>query len=80
MFSTKNVTSRVLTRLAFDMDLVDPKWLSFKLDLEIIKINILSKIHDDYLKNVTSRVLTRFSFALVKWPSFWPQVIQFQTA
>ena len=32
-------------------DLVsDIKWPSFKLDLEIIKANILSNIYDDYLK------------------------------
>ena len=40
------------------------KWSSFNFDLEIMKTNILSKIHDDYFKNVTSRVLTRFSFDL----------------
>ena len=34
----------------------DPKWHSFELDLEIIKTNILSKIHADYLKNVTFSV------------------------
>ena len=28
----------------------DIKWPSFKLDLEIIKTNILSNIYDDYLK------------------------------
>ena len=33
---------------------------SFELDLELIKTNILSKIHDDCLKNVTARVITRF--------------------
>ena len=44
--------------------------------LEIIKTNILSKIHDDHFKNVTSRASTRFSFDLaklvfdIKWPSF----------
>ena len=37
-------------------DLVSNKWPSFKLDLEIIKTNILSNIYDDYLKNVTSGV------------------------
>ena len=59
-------------------DLVfDSKLPSFKLDLEIIKTNILSKIHDDCFKNVTARVLTPFSFDLVQWPSFWPQVTQF---
>ena len=43
-------------------DLVfDPRCSSFELDLEIIKTNILSQIHDDYFKNVTARVLTRFS-------------------
>ena len=55
------------------------KWPSFKLDLEIIKMNILSKINDDYLKNVTSGVLTRFSFDLAWWPSFWSHMTQFQT-
>ena len=53
---------------------------SFKFDLEIIKANILSMIHDAYLKNVTSRVLTRFSFDLAWWPIFFlSQVSQFQT-
>ena len=48
-------------------DLVfDPKLPSFKLDLEITKMNILSNIYDDYLKNVTSGVLTAFCwFGLV---------------
>ena len=45
--------------------------------LEIIKTNILSKIHDDHLKNVTSRVSTRFSFDLAWWPGFWYQMTQF---
>ena len=53
------------------------KWPSFKLDLEIIKTNILSKIHDDCFINVTARVSTRFYTDLAKWPSFRPQVIQF---
>ena len=26
------------------------KWLSFEFDVDIIKVNILSKIHDDHLK------------------------------
>ena len=43
-------------------DLVfDPRCSSFELDLEIIKTNILSQIHDDCFKNVTARVLTRNS-------------------
>ena len=53
-------------------DLVsDIKWPSFKLDLEIIKTNILSNIYDEYLKNVTSGVLTMFSLDLAWWPSFF---------
>ena len=57
----------------------DPKWPTFELDLEIIKTNILSKIHDDCFKHVTARVSTRFSADLAWWPSFWPQVTQFRT-
>ena len=56
-----------------------PMWPSFKSDLEIIKTNILSKIHDDCFKTMTTRVLTKFSAYLAWWPSFWPQVTQFQT-
>ena len=40
--------------------------LEIELDLEIIKKNILSKIHDDCFKNVTARVLTRFSADLAR--------------
>ena len=43
--------------------------LEIELGLEIIKTNILSKIHDDCFKNVTARVLTRFSADLAR-PSF----------
>ena len=58
-------------------DLVsDIKWPGFKLDLELIKTNILSNIYDDYFKNVECK---QFSADLAWWPSFWPQVIQFQT-
>ena len=60
MIASKNVTARVLTRFSADLvpgDLVfDPKWPSFKLDLELIKTNILSKIRDDCFKNVTASV------------------------
>ena len=62
----------MLTRFSFD-----PKWHSFKLELEIIKTNILSKIHEEYFKNVTSRVLARFYLLwpcdlvfYLKWPIF----------
>ena len=57
------MTAIVLTRFSADLagDLVfDSKQPSFELDPEIIKTNILSKIHDDCLKNVTARVITRF--------------------
>ena len=48
-------------------DLVsDIKGPSFKLDLEIIKTNILSRIHDACFKSVTARVLTRFSADLAQ--------------
>ena len=55
------------------------KWPRSKLNLEIIKTNILSKIHDDHFKNVTPRVLNRFSFDLAWCHSFLLQVTQFQT-
>ena len=42
-------------------------------NIEIIKTNILSKIHDTYFKNETSRMLTRFFFDLAQWPSFDPK-------
>ena len=72
------MTARVLTRFSagLDRDLVfDTTWPSFKLDLEIIKTNILSKIHDNCLKNLTARVLARFSADLARWLVFdskWP--------
>ena len=45
-------------------DLVfDPMWPSFETDLEIIKTNILSKVHDDCFKNVTAKQ----GFLLI-WP------------
>ena len=78
----KNVTwsLKFVFPLIWPGDLVsDSKWPNFELDLEIIKTNILSTIHDDYFKNVASGVLTRFSVELAWWPSFGPQVTQFQT-
>ena len=48
----KSVTARVITRfpLIWPGNLVfEPRWPSFEHDLEIIKTNILSKIHDDCL-------------------------------
>ena len=61
-------------------DLVfDSKWPSFKLDLEIIKTNILSKMYDDCFINVTASVLTRFYADVDRWLCFWPSVTQFTT-
>ena len=48
----------------------DPKGSSFELELEIIKTNLLSKIHNECFKDVTTRVLTRFSADLARRPSF----------
>ena len=64
--------------LIWPSDLVfDPTWPSFELDLEFIKTNIMSNIHDECFKNVTARVLTRFSADLARWPTVvfdptWP--------
>ena len=72
----------MLTRFSFDLawwPSFSPQGIQFEPDLEIIKTNILSKIHDDHSKNVTSRVLTMFSFDFILWPSFWPQMTQFQS-
>ena len=55
-----------------------PKWPSFKLDLEIMKMNSLHNIHDDFFKNETTGVLTRFSFDLAWWPSFYPKWPSFE--
>ena len=55
--------------------IIDSKLPSFELDLEIIKTNILNNTQDDYF-----RVLTRYSLDLAWWPSFLPQVIQFQNS
>ena len=57
----------MLTRFSFDLPGVlvfTPSDTVSKFDLEVIKINTLSKSHDNYCKNMTSRVLTRFYFDL----------------
>ena len=48
------------------ISIFDPKWPGFKLNLEIIKTNILSKIHDDCFPLIW---LGDLVFDL-KWPSF----------
>ena len=57
----------------------DIEWPRFKLDLEIMKTNILSNNYDDYFKNVTSGVLTRFSADLARWPIFLPRWPSFES-
>ena len=42
-----------------------PTWPSFKLDLDFIGTNILTKFHELWIKTVPSRVYTRFS-------TIWP--------
>ena len=47
----------MLTKFSADLVRWPSFWLQvtqFQLDLELIKTNILSKIHDDCLKNVTA--------------------------
>ena len=61
-------------------DLVfDLLWPILEPNLEVIKINILTKFHEDIVINVTSRVLTSFSYDLTWWPSFWPDLTQIRT-
>ena len=53
------------------------RWPSFPLDLETIKANILSKIHDDYLKKMWPLECQQGfplnwpgDLVFAKWPSF----------
>ena len=81
MMITSKMWPQVLIRFSFDLawwPSFDSKQPSFKLNLEIMKTNILSQIHDNFLKNETSR-MTIFSFWFGWCPSIWPQRTQFQT-
>ena len=64
------------------LESLDPQifimWPSFELQLDIIKKNILSVIHDDYFKTVISKIITRFSFDLAWWPIFDPKWSSFE--
>ena len=55
-------------------DLVfDPTWPNFELDLDIIKLNILTKFHEVPLKDMASRDKVFLLSDLVfdpKWPNF----------
>ena len=42
----------------------DPTWSSFKFDLDIMRINILTKFHELWIKTVPSRVYIRFFYNL----------------
>ena len=81
MITLKKVTSRVFRMFSFDLIchlVFDSKWSSFEVDLEIIKTNILSKIHDNYFKTESSRMLTSFFFNLARWPSLDPKLLSFE--
>ena len=43
-----------------------------------MKINILTKFHDVWIKTVPTRVYTSFFQYLTQWPSFQPDLTQFQ--
>ena len=58
------MTIRLLTKFSVDLARGPSVCPPVSNDLEIIKTNILSKLHEVCLKNVTSRVLTIFSFKL----------------
>ena len=59
--------------------LFDLTWPIFKLDLDIVKMIILSKFDKNWTKSVASRVFTRFFFDLAYWPSFWPDMTHIRT-
>ena len=58
-------------------DLVfDPTWPIFYSGLYFIKMNILTKFHEDWIKTVPYRVYSLFYLDLTLWPSFWPDIIK----
>ena len=57
----------------------DPTSPIFKLDWDIVKMIILSKLDEDWTKTVAPRVFTRFFHDLTYWPSFWPNVTHIRT-
>ena len=59
--------------------LFDLTWPIFKLDLDIVKMIILSKFDKNWTKSVASRVFTRFFYDLAYWPSFWPNMTCIRT-
>lgn len=67
MITSRYMVAGVLIRfpILYPGDLsFDPKWPSFKHNLEIIKTNIYNKINDDGFINV---ILACFGFPLI-WP------------
>ena len=61
-------------------DLVfDRTWPIFELDLDIVKMIILSKVDENWTRTVASRVFTRFFYNLAYRPSFWPNMTHFRT-
>ena len=61
------------TDLVFDLT-----WPMFELDRNIVKMIILSKFDDDWMKTLASRVFTRFFHDLTYWPCFWPDMTLFE--
>ena len=54
------------------------KWPSFEPDLDFMKTNILTKIHQNPMQNAASIANIKFSYDLTQWPSFWPQMTHFE--
>ena len=79
----KIVTSRVFTRFLYSQirktapptggHVFQRIGTTFELNQDIIKTNILTKLHEDWAWNVTSTVFTRFFF-------FWPSDLVFDPA
>ena len=62
------------------LDLVnDPRWPTYELGLEIIKVYILIKYHEVLMTNVAYREVTSLSLYLTPWPNYWPQMTHVRT-
>ncbi|KAH3854276.1 hypothetical protein DPMN_096814 [Dreissena polymorpha] len=64
-----NVASRVLTRKNApppDSHVFQPTGIIFELFQDIIRMNLLTKFHEDRTVNVASRVLTRFYYSHIR--------------
>lgn len=62
--------------LWFDlMTLFYPPWPIFRLDLKIIKTNIMTAFQNNLIQVRASSVFTMFLFDFTQWPSFWRHMI-----